>query len=121
MYVFRIVSPLAVFLLAPLRAREYTNVRKAFPVDANFAFLRRLFFHETTKTPREVFGSHQGESLSSLLVKVTMTPPLSLRQAITSSPRAAVVAMKTPVVTRMAGAHGGDSGNSDDDADNILC
>ena len=30
----------------------------------------RTFFHETTKTQREVFGSHHGESLSSLLVKV---------------------------------------------------
>ena len=56
-----------------------------------------------------MFGSHHGESLSSLLVKVTMTPPLSLRQAITSSPRAAAVAMKTPAATRMAGAHGGGS------------
>ncbi len=68
----------------------------------------RTFFHETTKTPREVFGSHRGESLSLLLVKVTMTPPLSSQQAITSSPRTAAVAMKTPVETRMAGAHGGD-------------
>jgi hypothetical protein len=38
-----------------------------------------------------------------------MTPPLSLRQAITSSPRASAVAMKTPAATRIAGAHGGDS------------
>ena len=69
----------------------------------------RIFFRETTKTPREVFGSHRGESLSLLLVKVTMNPPLSLRQAITSSPRIAAVAMMTPAATRMAGAHGGDS------------
>ncbi len=44
-----------------------------------------------------------------LLVKVTMTPLLSLRQAITSSPRAAAVAMKTPAATKMLGAHGSDS------------
>ncbi len=69
----------------------------------------RTFFHETTKTPREVFDSHHGESLSLLLVKVTMTPPLSSQQAITSSPRATAVAMKTQALTRMAGAHGGDS------------
>ncbi len=62
------------------------------------------FFHETTKTPREVFGSHHGESLSLLLVKVPMTHPLSSRQAITSSPRAAAVVMKTPAATAMAGA-----------------
>ena len=30
----------------------------------------RTFFHETTKTPSEVFGSHRGESLSLLLVKL---------------------------------------------------
>ena len=45
----------------------------------------RIFFHETTKTPREVFGSHRGESLSSLLVKVAITPPLPSQQAITCS------------------------------------
>ena len=39
--------------------------------------------HETTKTPREVFGSHCGESQSLLLVEVAMTPPLPLQQAIT--------------------------------------
>jgi hypothetical protein len=76
---------------------------------ARFIKKLRTFFHETNETPREVFGSHHGESLSSLLVKVTMTPPLSSRQAITSSPRAAAVAMKTPAATRMVGAHGGDS------------
>jgi hypothetical protein len=38
-----------------------------------------------------------------------MTPPLSLRQAITSSLRTTAVAMKTPAATRMAGAHGGNS------------
>ena len=95
------------FLLAPLRANTRMCKRHStwMPILPSSA----AFFHESTKTPREVFGSHHGESLSSLLVKVTMTPPLSLRQAIASSPRAAAVAMKTPAATRMAGAHGGGS------------
>ena len=67
------------------------------------------FFHETTKIPREVFGSHHGESLTSLLVTVTMTPLLLSQQAITSSLHATAVAMKTPAATRMVVAHGGGS------------
>ena len=43
----------------------------------------RTFFHEATKTPREVFGSHHGESLSLLLIEVAMTPSLPSQQAIT--------------------------------------
>ncbi len=37
------------------------------------------FFHETTKTPREVFGSHNGESLSLLLVKVAAAAAAAAR------------------------------------------
>ncbi len=53
---------------------------------------RWTFFHETTRTPREVFGSHHGKSLSSLLVEVAITPPLPSRQAITCGAMPSVAA-----------------------------
>jgi hypothetical protein len=52
----------------------------------------RSFFHDTTKTSREVFGSLSGESLSLLLVKVAMTPPFPSQQAITCTTMPSVAA-----------------------------
>ncbi len=52
----------------------------------------QTFFHETTKTPREVFGSHHGESLNLLLVEVAMTRPLPSGQAITCDAMPSVAA-----------------------------
>jgi hypothetical protein len=53
---------------------------------------RRTFFHETSKTPKEVFGSQLVESLSLLLVEGAMTPPLSSQQAITCTAMPSVAA-----------------------------